>query len=125
MRIGHHEPYDADKGSNRERRAIGAFAKRRDCAIAPRGAGDAKMDACEEDRSEDQVIRRWWQEAGRIRYLTASRLLITADGGGSNGSRVRLWKYELQRLIMEDARAFDVGVSDSKDARESEQDDCA
>ena len=32
------------------------------------------------------TIRRWWQEAGRIRYLTASRLLITADGGGSNGS---------------------------------------
>ena len=54
MRIGHHEPYDADKGSDRERRAIGAFAKRRDCAIAPRGAGDAKMDACEEDRGEDQ-----------------------------------------------------------------------
>ena len=45
------------------------------------------------------TIRRWWQEAGRIRYLTASRLLITADGGGSNGSRVRLWKYELQRLV--------------------------
>ena len=47
------------------------------------------------------TIRRWWQEAGRIRYLTASRLLITADGGGSNGSRVRLWKYELQRLADE------------------------
>ena len=54
MRIGHHEPYDADKGSNRERRAVGAFAKRRDCAIAPRGAGDAEMDASEEDRGEDQ-----------------------------------------------------------------------
>ena len=47
------------------------------------------------------TIRRWWQEAGRIRYLTASHLLITADGGGSNGSRVRLWKYELQRLADE------------------------
>ena len=50
------------------------------------------------------TIRRWWQEAGRIRYLTASRLLITADGGGSNGSRVRLWKYELQRLDDDDDR---------------------
>lgn len=47
------------------------------------------------------TIRRWWQEPGRIRYPTASRLLITADGGGSNGSRVRLWKYELQRLADE------------------------
>jgi len=54
MPIGHHEPYDAGKGSDREHRTVGAFAKHRDCAIAPRGAGDAKMDASEEDRSEDQ-----------------------------------------------------------------------
>ena len=45
-----------------------------------------------------QTIRRWWQEVGRVRYPLARRLLITADGGGSNGSRVRLWKLELQRL---------------------------
>ena len=45
-----------------------------------------------------QTIRRWWQNMGRIRYPTARRLVITADGGGSNGSRVRLWKRELQRL---------------------------
>ena len=45
-----------------------------------------------------QTIRRWWQEAGRTRYPMAKRLVITADGGGSNGSRVRLWKRELQRL---------------------------
>src|SRR6516225_4959401 len=37
-------------------------------------------------------IRQWWQAVGRARYPNASRLLITADGGGSNGSRVRLWK---------------------------------
>jgi hypothetical protein len=54
MPIGHHEPYDAGKGSDREHRTIGVFAKRSDCAIAPRGAGDAKVDASEEDRSEDQ-----------------------------------------------------------------------
>ena len=48
-----------------------------------------------------QTIRRWWQEVGRIRYPLARRLVITADGGGSNGSRVRLWKLELQRLADE------------------------
>ena len=48
-----------------------------------------------------QTIRRWWQEVGRVRYPHAKRLLITADGGGSNGSRVRLWKLELQRLADE------------------------
>ena len=48
-----------------------------------------------------QTIRRWWQEVGRIRYQLARRLVITADGGGSNGSRVRLWKLELQRLADE------------------------
>src|SRR6202008_1816440 len=36
-------------------------------------------------------IRRWWQEIGRTLYPQAPRLVITADGGGSNGSRVRLW----------------------------------
>jgi transposase len=46
-------------------------------------------------------IRRWWQELGRPRYPHADRLLVTADGGGSNGSRVRLWKRELQNLADE------------------------
>jgi hypothetical protein len=48
-----------------------------------------------------QTIRRWWQDVGRVRYPLARRLLITADGGGSNGSRVRLWKRELQKLADE------------------------
>jgi hypothetical protein len=46
-------------------------------------------------------IRRWWLEDGQIRYPLARRLVVTADGGGSNGSRVRLWKLELQRLADE------------------------
>ncbi len=46
-------------------------------------------------------IRQWWQTVGRARYPNATRLLITADGGGSNGSRVRLWKRELQKLANE------------------------
>jgi hypothetical protein len=47
------------------------------------------------------TIRRWWNIMGRQRYPEAKTLLITADGGGSNGSRVRLWKRELQTLADE------------------------
>jgi hypothetical protein len=43
-------------------------------------------------------IRGWWRHEGRRLYPQTTRLLITADGGGSNGYRVRLWKWELQRL---------------------------
>jgi hypothetical protein len=43
-------------------------------------------------------IRRWWRRMGRARYPKAKRLLITADCGGSNGARVRLWKIELQKF---------------------------
>ncbi|HZS91710.1 MAG TPA: ISAzo13 family transposase [Chloroflexota bacterium] len=55
-----------------------------------------------------ESIRRWWQRAGRTRYPGARRLLITADGGGSNGSRLRLWKVELQRLADETGLAISV-----------------
>ncbi len=48
-----------------------------------------------------ESIRRWWNTMGRLSYPKASQLLITADGGGSNGSRVRLWKLELQKLADE------------------------
>jgi len=45
-----------------------------------------------------QSIRRWWESMGSEAYPKASKLLITADGGGSNGARVRFWKLELQKL---------------------------
>jgi hypothetical protein len=48
-----------------------------------------------------ESIRRWWATMGLEAYPQATRLLITADGGGSNGSRVRLWKTELQKLANE------------------------
>lgn len=48
-----------------------------------------------------ESIRRWWITMGRAVYPGADRLLITADGGGSNGARVRLWKIELQRFADE------------------------
>jgi hypothetical protein len=43
-------------------------------------------------------IRRWWQQMGRPAYRAAQSLVITADAGGSNGARLRLWKWELQQL---------------------------
>jgi hypothetical protein len=48
-----------------------------------------------------QTIRTWWYSVGVQRYASARRLTITADGGGSNGSRLRLWKRELQTLANE------------------------
>ncbi len=50
-------------------------------------------------------IRGWWRHEGRRLYATSKELLITADAGGSNGSRLRLWKLELQKL------ANDTGLS--------------
>jgi hypothetical protein len=48
-----------------------------------------------------ETMRRWWRSMGQTSYPKARRLLITADGGGSNGSRVRLWKKELQQFANE------------------------
>jgi transposase len=48
-----------------------------------------------------ETIRRWWRSMGQPSYPNATRLLITADAGGSNGSRLRLWKLELQKLADE------------------------
>jgi transposase len=48
-----------------------------------------------------ESIRRWWTTMGKAVYGNATKLLITADGGGSNGYRNRLWKFELQRLADE------------------------
>ena len=46
-------------------------------------------------------IRTWWQTMGAVRYPNATRLMITADAGGSNGYRVRMWKTELATLAAE------------------------
>lgn len=48
-----------------------------------------------------ESIRRWWQHMGSLAYPEASELLITADAGGSNGTRCRLWKLSLQELADE------------------------
>jgi hypothetical protein len=56
-----------------------------------------------------EAIRRWWYFMGQQAYPKAKRLLITADSGGSNGARVRLWKVELQKLA--DETGMDISVS--------------
>jgi len=55
-----------------------------------------------------ESIRRWWKTMGNEVYPRANQLLITADSGGSNGSRVRLWKTELQKLSNETGLSISV-----------------
>lgn len=55
-----------------------------------------------------QTIRTWWRQMGRHAYPDAHQLLITADAGGSNGYRIRLWKVELQKLA--DDERLDISV---------------
>jgi transposase len=55
-----------------------------------------------------EAIRRWWQELGRRRYHKPGRVLVTADCGGSNSPRARLWKVELQRLADETGMIIEV-----------------
>ena len=56
---------------------------------------------CDHDTASFAVssLRRWWQSMGRHEYPHAERLLICADSGGSNGYRIRLWKFELQAFV--------------------------
>jgi len=53
-------------------------------------------------------IRGWWRAEGRRLYRRARSIVITADAGGSNGARLRLWKWELQKLADETGRALSV-----------------
>src|SRR5487761_158221 len=55
-----------------------------------------------------ESLRRWWQGDGVVAYPKAGQLLICCDGGGSNGYRLRLWKYELCRLASETGLAVTV-----------------
>jgi hypothetical protein len=55
-----------------------------------------------------ESIRRWWHESGKALYPGKKEVLITADGGGSNGVKNRLWKKKLQELVDEDQLAITV-----------------
>src|SRR5580658_1887394 len=72
-----------------------------------RNAGWASV-GVDHDTAEFAVgsIRRWWRSMGMETYPRAQRLLITADSGGSNGARLRLWKVELQNWPMKQACAL-------------------
>lgn len=84
--------------------------------VAPYGIYDVSTNSgwislgIDHDTAEFAVnaIRRWLAVVGRERYPQADRIMITADGGGSNGSRVRLWKFELQKLADETGLALQV-----------------
>ena len=54
------------------------------------------------------TLRRWWERLGQVAYPAAGRLLVTADAGGSNGYRIRLWKVALARLAAETGLAITV-----------------
>jgi len=55
-----------------------------------------------------ESVRRWWYSMGRGLYPDAKQLLVTADGGGSNGYRIKLWKLELQKLADETGLSIQV-----------------
>ena len=64
--------------------------------------------SCDTGEFAVEAIRRWWRQMGKKRYVKPKRLLITADSGGSNGHRNRLWKYELQRLADQTGMTIEV-----------------
>jgi transposase len=82
------------------------FRTEGDAKVAPYGIYDPTRDegwvnvGISHDTAQFAVasIRGWWHKLGRDRYPRAKQLLITADAGGSNGYRTRLWKVELQKL---------------------------
>lgn len=84
--------------------------------VAPYGVYDVAANqgwvsiGIDHDTAEFAVesIRRWWFEMGQLLYQKATRLLITADCGGSNGYRVRLWRVELQKLADEIQKTIQV-----------------
>jgi hypothetical protein len=105
------------KNGGRELRPLGEpedvnvhdFVDDKQGKVAPYGVYDLKSNEAwvsvgiSHDTAEFAVqsVRTWWNEMGAPRYPHATSLLITADGGGSNGYRLRLWKLELQQLADE------------------------
>jgi hypothetical protein len=84
--------------------------------VAPYGVYDLTQNSgwvnvgIDHDTAEFAVesIRRWWLEMGKAVYPNAGHVLITADCGGSNGYRVRLWRRELQKLADEQQLSIQV-----------------
>jgi transposase len=92
-------------------RALGEFAKAIPYGIYDVANNEGWVNVGDvADTSEFAVesIRRWWRTLGSERFPQATRLLITADAGGSNGYRVRAWKVELAKLAEETGLAITV-----------------
>jgi hypothetical protein len=85
------------------------FPSNADGRIAPYGVYDITNNkawvsvnmSCDTAQFAVNTIKTWWNKLGKPLYPRSKHILITADGGGSNGSRVRLWKLELQKLANE------------------------
>lgn len=103
------------KGSPEEVRVYD-FIDRKLGKVAPYGVYDIIANqgwvsvGIDHDTAEFAVesIRRWWREMGQQLYQNAEHLLITADCGGSNGYRIRLWRVELQKLADEIQKTIQV-----------------
>jgi transposase len=82
-------------------RGLGEFAKAIPYGIYDTGNDEGWVsvgDSADTAEFAVESIRRWWTEMGRTRFPDATRLLITADAGGSNGYRVRAWRWHVARL---------------------------
>jgi hypothetical protein len=85
-------------------RALGEFAKAIPYGIYDLGNDEGWVsvgDTADTAEFAVESIRRWWNQIGQARFPEATTLMITADAGGSNGPRVRAWKYHLARLAAE------------------------
>ena len=85
-------------------RALGEFAKAIPYGVYDVGHDEGWVsvgDVADTAEFAVESLRRWWNEMGRARFPQATTLMITADAGGSNGPRVRAWKYHLARFAAE------------------------
>jgi hypothetical protein len=85
-------------------RALGEFAKAIPYGVYDVGNDEGWVsvgDVADTAEFAVESIRRWWNDMGRARFPDASTLMITADAGGSNGPRLRAWRYHLAKLSSE------------------------
>jgi hypothetical protein len=85
-------------------RALGEFAKAIPYGVYDVGNDEGWVsvgDSADTAEFAVESIRRWWNTLGRTRFPNATRLMVSADSGGSNGYRVRAWKWHLARLAAE------------------------
>jgi hypothetical protein len=85
-------------------RALGEFAKAIPYGIYDVGNDEGWVsvgDVADTAEFAVEAIRRWWNTLGKTRFPKATRLMITADAGGSNGYRVRAWKFHLAKFAHE------------------------